>query len=280
MLADVVPLLCCPVCRAALSRDERILRCGAGHRYDIARQGYVTLLAGRAPVGDTAAMVTARHAFLSTGHYDWLADLVASHAAEAMASGGPGAAVVDAGAGTGHYLARVLDRVPAAGIALDSSGYALRRAVRAHPRIGAVRADLWRPLPLADRTADLVLNVFAPRNGAEFRRILRPGGRLLTVTPTPRHLTELVDRLGLLSVDAAKQSRLADALGDQFTAARTEEREVTMSLDHAAVTALVGMGPSAWHADPDDLDSRIASLPPTMSVTASCSVTLWRPRPL
>jgi 23S rRNA (guanine745-N1)-methyltransferase len=51
-------------------------------------------------------------------------------------------------------------------------------------------------LPLADACADLMLDIFAPRNGAEFHRVLRPGGALLVVTPHPDHLAELVGPLG------------------------------------------------------------------------------------
>ena len=43
--------------------------------------------------------------------------------------------------------------------------------------------DVFRPFPLADGVADVVLDVFAPRNPAEFHRVLRPTGRLIVVRP-------------------------------------------------------------------------------------------------
>ncbi len=269
---EVVRLLRCPICAASLHRDGGTLRCAAGHAYDLARHGYVSLLAGRAPAGDTAAMVADRETFLAAGHYDWLRDLLADRAAGLTAPG----CVVDAGAGTGFYLAAVLERIPGSGLALDCSAYALRRAARAHPRIGAVRADLWRPLPVADGVARLVLNVFAPRNGTEFCRILAPGGTLVTVTPGPAHLTELVERLGLLRVDAQKQRRLADALPG-WRQVTTSRHTATLTLDHEGVAALAGMGPSAWHSDPERLAAGIAALPPETTVTAECDLTEWRP---
>ena len=65
--------------------------------------------------------------------------------------GVPDGCVLDLGAGTGWYLARVLDRLPGrSGLALDLSRHALRRAARAHARIGAVAADAWGPLPVRD----------------------------------------------------------------------------------------------------------------------------------
>src|SRR5690606_40845408 len=215
-LLDVVHLLRCPVCGRQLAARGRSLRCGGGHSFDIARHGYVTLLRGRGRgkglPGDSSTMVAAREAFLAAGHYRWLAEAVAARAG--------GDVVVDAGAGTGYYLAAVLERTPGLGIAIDSSAYALRRAARAHPAIGAVRADLWRDLPLGDGVADVVLNVFAPRHAAEFARVHRRGGRLVTVTPEPRHLVELVSRLDLLSVDAEQERRLAESPGRRVTVAR------------------------------------------------------------
>lgn len=59
-----MPELTCPVCGGVLHREERSLRCGAGHCYDIARQGYVNLLRSNQSKskrhGDDKRMVAAR----------------------------------------------------------------------------------------------------------------------------------------------------------------------------------------------------------------------------
>ncbi|GAA3515531.1 putative RNA methyltransferase [Actinocatenispora rupis] len=273
MLADALPYLCCPICAADLTLSDRSLRCPAGHSFDVARQGYVTLLTGFAGpgTGDSAAMVAARAEFLAAGHYS---PVVAALAA--AADPGPGA-VLDLGAGTGHYLAGVLDALPhRVGLALDLSRYALRRAARAHPRIAAVGADTWRPLPVRTGSVGLVLNVFAPRNAAEIHRVLAADGQLLVVTPTPDHLRELVDALGLVGVDADKPRRLADGLAG-FEPGAARRVEFTMRLGHAAAATVVGMGPSARHLSADALADRIAALPDPVEVTASVTVAAYRP---
>jgi 23S rRNA (guanine745-N1)-methyltransferase len=273
VLQDVVEYLACPHCGQplALTGGGGPLHCPARHTFDVARQGYASLLPGDAHTGtgDTAAMVAARAAFLGAGHYAPIAAALARAAPDGSTS------VVDLGAGTGYYLGAVLDARPQAhGLALDLSKFALRRAARAHPRAGAVVCDAWRPLPLRDAVASVVLNVFAPRNGPEIRRVLRPGGTLLVVSPTDRHLTELVGDLGLLGVDARKQERLAATLGPYLEFQGSSEHGFPMALDHDAVRTVVGMGPSAWHTDPAELDRRIAALPAPVPVTAS--VTLSR----
>lgn len=264
MIDGALPYLRCPVCRQELTRAGRTLRCPAGHSFDLAKQGYADLSGGRMPhVGDTAEMVADREEFLAAGHYDFIAGALATD----------GGLVVDAGVGTGHYLGHVLAKDPGAiGLGLDVSKPALRRAGRAHPRAAAALADLWQRLPLADASAGLVLDVFAPRNGPEFHRVLRPGGALLVVTPAADHLRELIDAYGLIGVDPDKAGRVADSLGGHFTAERVVTCRRTLHLGGGELRTLVGMTPSARHTDPGDLpaDDRVA-------VTAAVDVTTYRP---
>jgi 23S rRNA (guanine745-N1)-methyltransferase len=290
MLDDVIGWLACPQCGAALARAGSVLNCAGGHAFDIARQGYVSLLppGGRAAAGDSAAMVQARVDFLTAGHYDGLAGEIARAAAGAVtaadAAGGVAAGcvaagcVVDVGAGPGYYLAAALDQLPGrAGLALDASKFALRRAAHAHGRIGAVRADAWRRLPVADRAAAVVLNVFAPRNGAELRRILDPSGRLIVVTPNREHLSELVGPLELLVVDPRKDERLAGTLSPYFEPAERRQYGAALHLERRDIAAAVAMGPTARHADPGTLADRIRRLPGSMPVTVSVTLSTFRP---
>jgi 23S rRNA (guanine745-N1)-methyltransferase len=166
--------------------------------------------------------------------------------------------IVDAGAGTGHYLATALNAVSdGIGMAFDVSKHAVRRAARVHPRVGAFVADVWRPLPIRDGVADVVIDVFAPRNGPEFRRILRPDGVVVVVTPARTHLSPLVQELGLLSVDEEKERRVARSL-EGFAETGRRSIEFDMELGTGEIAQVVGMGPSAWHTDAGDLDKRIA----------------------
>jgi 23S rRNA (guanine745-N1)-methyltransferase len=270
----------CPNCAAPLSLAGRVLRCARGHAFDVARQGYVALAPprrGLAP-GDSPEMVAAREAFLARGHPRVSAEArAAATPAGLIASAGGAPLALDLGAGTGYYLAALLnDRPGWQGIALDASRPALRRAVRAHPQIAAVACDVWQELPVQDACADLLLNVFAPRNGPEIARVLTPGGALVVVTPTQSHLREIVDALGLLDVDADKQGRLHAALAPRLQSERRRELEFTMTLDHEQLRALVAMGPSARHLQPRQVAERLARLPQSMRVGASLLIETFR----
>ena len=267
-------LLACPVCGAALAElpDGAGLRCSEGHAFDRARQGHVTLLppGHRPPSGDSAAMVADRVAFLDAGHYAGITATLDD------AVGDP-ATLLDLGGGTGHHLAGLLDRRPdAVGLVLDSSPYAARRAARAHPRAVAVVADSWARLPVRDGVVDAVLVVFAPRNGPEIARVIRPEGRLVVVTPAPDHLAELVGPLGLLRVDPDKATRLAASLEPDLAPVGSGSHREELALTRAAAATLVGMGPHARHTSPAAIAAGLARMPEPIAVTVSVDVSSYR----
>ncbi|MFD5174558.1 putative RNA methyltransferase [Nocardia sp. NPDC058379] len=276
-LTEVAALLACPECGDQLRPRDRALRCGTGHSFDIARQGYVGLLTGASTkmTGDTADMLDARAAFQGAGHFAPIA-AAAAHACTAGIDRAPEAAVIlEVGAGTGYYLAAALAAEPTFfGIALDVAKPAARRAARAHPRMASVLADAWRGLPIRDHSLTGVLSVFAPRNPTEVARVLAPGGRFVVVTPTADHLNELVGPLDMVRVDPDKERRLAESLSGLFDRIAHTRVEFPMKLTRRDVTDVIAMGPSAFHGTPAD-DPRIAALPDTTEVTASVTVSTY-----
>lgn len=272
MLADVLPYLACPHCQTDLALAGSAVRCASGHEFDVARQGYVNLLPGKASVGgDSAEMVAARAAFLAAGHYAPITRAIVAAAAETDGC------VADLGAGTGHHLAAVLDADSSrVGLALEISKPALRRAARAHVRVGAAGCDAWGTLPVRTAAISVALNVFAPRNPVELGRILTPDGVLVVVTPTTDHLAGLVADLGLLTVAPEKTQRVTGALAPAFRPSTQHTCEFELALSRRDVQSLVGMGPSAWHIGSEVLGERVAALPEPVRTTASVVVTAFR----
>lgn len=279
MLSHIIDVLADPVDGTALSGadDYSRLVSESGHSFDVAKQGYVTLApgAGLKHKGDDAEMVTAREAYLSKGHFAPFVEAVTGAVQNALdstvsADDVPEPALLEVGAGTGYYLSHTLDSIEGArGVGLDISPHAARHLAKCHPRVGAVIADVWERLPLRDESINAISVVFAPRNPAEFQRVLAPGGQVIVLTPQAGHLDELRDPLGILGVEEGKVERMYDqAAGHLEQAADPVNLAFAIQLDKESIAAQVAMSPSARHISPEELADRMAALPQMMSVTA------------
>ena len=77
---------------------------------------------------------------------------------------------------------------------MDISKFSLRIAARREKSVEFAVASSYH-LPVADGTADVLLNCFSPLALEEFRRVLKPGGHFLYVVPGRDHLWELKEVL-------------------------------------------------------------------------------------
>ena len=135
-------------------------------------------------------------------------------------------------------------------------------------------ADAWARLPLRDDSIDAITVIFAPRNAAEFARVLKPGGQVIVLTADTGHLAELREPLGIIDVEKGKVERMIEqASGHLRPVTEPQLVEFSMTLDQPSIAAQIGMSPSARHIHPDLLAQRIAALPMHMTVTARAKVT-------
>ncbi|MCU1435413.1 MAG: SAM-dependent methyltransferase [Pseudarthrobacter sp.] len=288
MPSSTPPPLRCPLCGGRLKvpnpgeAGRRALVCEAGHSFDAAKQGYFNLLVGKGTVfeADSAEMVAARFTFLDAGHYRPLAEAV-SDAVLAMVRPGTPFTVLDSGTGTGHYLRAVLDDVSrisddVTAIGLDISKFALRRAARLNPEAINLACDVWQPLPVADAAVDVVTVIFAPRNAAGFARVLRPGGRLVVVTPRPGHLAALAGQTGMLAIENEKDARLAESLAGHFVPESTRDVDIRMMLTPAEMADLAYMGPAGHHLDRAAIAAKLTGREPVSAVDALFRISVFR----
>lgn len=182
--------LICPICTLPLTREGRTYGCGRGHRFDMARQGYVNLL----PVqqkrslhpGDTREQVLSRRAFLEGGSYEPIVEAVKSAALDHGASG----PVLDVGCGEGYYAVRVAQALNGSLTGLDISKEAVRCAA------GKYKGPNWicgtaAHLPVADDSVGLLMSMFALTIPGEFARVLKQDGLFIQVLAAQDHLMGL-----------------------------------------------------------------------------------------
>ena len=268
----------CPTCTEPLMpAAATVLGCVNGHRFDVNKRGYVTLLGSRSRVvGDTPSMLDARARVLEQGTYTPIVEEVSA----LLELRHEEHRILDAGAGTGYYLQSVLAVRPTArGLALDLSPAAVARAVKAASTIDGLVADTWQPLPIRDGIADVILNIFAPRNLSEFHRILAPNGTLVVVVPRAEHLHELRENGRMLDVPADKAPTLIETARDQFTLVASTSVVLDIAYDEVLADSLVAMGPSAHHT-PESVHEQVGPLevPAHASVTAAVDVLAFAAR--
>jgi 23S rRNA (guanine745-N1)-methyltransferase len=189
----VLAPLACTVrgCGRPLTPADRRLSCAAGHSFDLARAGYVSLLQPqdrRSPSpGDTKEAVAARARLLEAG--------VGREAVETIAARAPvvGGTLVtaDLGCGSGELLGALAASRDVCGVGIDLSTAAAAAAARRFPSQTWVVANVDRGVPLLDGSVHLVTSLNGRRNVDECARVLMPGGTLIVALPAPDDLIEL-----------------------------------------------------------------------------------------
>ena len=261
----------CPHCKAPLEQSGGSLFCTGARRhcFDVAASGYVNLaLPGASKGGDDTALIAARRAFLRAGYYRPVAEKLLSLVREYA----PGDAVLDAGCGEGYYscfLAEAGFRV--FGIDLSKKGItaAAKSAARAGLSAGFAVAGIFE-LPIADNSVDAVVSLFAPVAGAEFCRVLRPGGTLIMAGAGARHLLALKK---VLYDDVYENEPRADE-PTELTPVHRESLSFDMELSDRVAQDLFAMTPY-YYRTPRAGRERLAALQ-SLSCGAEVDFSVYR----
>lgn len=262
--------LICPVCGKALCEEPVRYLCGSGHSFDRAKSGYVNLLQRQRSRqrGDDAAMARSRQTFLNAGYYQPLLDRLLAIVEQRKPQ-----QILDIGCGEGWYSCAVLSHlrnigIPAALCGIDISPEILRFAANRARQQGSADAVKWAVasvsrLPVGTHTCDCILNLFAPCEPKEFRRVLDPDGVLLRVIPMERHLWELKAVL----YEQPYENRPVVAAPEGFSLCATETLDFAITVPAEHLKALFAMTPYVHKTSPADIAKldRLDALTTTVS---------------
>jgi len=221
--------------------------CDTGHRFDVAREGYVNLLPvqqknSRQP-GDDKAMLQARRQILGAGFYEPLLHAI-QHQLQQLPQLEQATRGLDIGCGEGYYTGQLPQQIgdsSCAWFGCDIAKHGIKMAAKRYPQVQWAVASSYK-LPYQDASFDWITRIYAPSTDAELLRCLKPNGRVLTVTPAPRHLWELKQ---LIYREAREHSAAIIPIAGLTHQARERismEQEITAEY----LPSLLQMTPLAW----------------------------------
>ncbi|MBR5684347.1 MAG: methyltransferase domain-containing protein [Ruminococcus sp.] len=185
----------CPVCGEKLELSDNSYICPKRHSFDKAKSGYVNLLlskhVGKAVHGDNRFMIQARRSFLNKGYYEPLSTALC----EAVCTHINGRSILDAGCGEGYYTAAIIEQLRQHNIAAEVYGIDISKAAVEYSAKRCKEAEMAVAsvfhIPVADKSCDMLVTLFAPYCGEEFLRVLRDDGIMIMAIPSADHLWEL-----------------------------------------------------------------------------------------
>lgn len=185
-------VLSCPVCKAALMKNENSFVCCNNHCFDISKEGYVNLLTGSYKqgdlIGDNKEMALSRREFLEKGYFSSLAKAVSELFREQTHREKP--RVLDICCGEGYYSQHLKEQNNCELFGFDLSKSMVRLAAKRRLNATFFVANLSH-IPVFDASIDFAFHLFAPFHKEEFARILCNDGTLITAVPGERHLWKL-----------------------------------------------------------------------------------------
>lgn len=289
---NVLDILRCPLCGDSFRRENASLRCGKGHCFDLAKEGYVNLLppgkAKNAKTGDERDMLRARRDFLSSGYYAPISDTMASLLASHLPQGN--IVLCDSGCGEGWHTLRysrgVFDSTgrDVLTVGFDASKYGAACGMKSARRDGfgcTMEGDgplqaFFFPgnlfsLPLADHSVSAVISMFAPVAAEENLRVLQSGGILLTASSGVEHLREMRE---LLYTDVRYVEK--EPAFDGFVLADTTKVQYQVTLPDTKTIGDLFMMTPFYYKTTEEGRNRLFSRE-TLTVTVETNLRVYQP---
>ncbi|PKG39256.1 23S rRNA (guanine(745)-N(1))-methyltransferase [Psychromonas sp. Urea-02u-13] len=249
----------CPLCQSAFSQTNNTQICENNHHFDIAKEGYLNLLPVNAKnsknPGDNKEMMMARRTFLNSGGYLPLAERLTTLVQQLLADKDQ-ATLLDLGCGEGYYTDFLASHLPESTIinALDISKVAVRYAAKRYKAINFCVASAY-DVPLENDSLDALIRIYAPSLDSELQRLIKQDGYLITVTPAPRHLFELREKI-YEQVNAHLSENEAPA---GFTKVEQINLNYPLNISDAQILKdLIQMTPFAWKFNDEKMQALLA----------------------
>ena len=236
-------IFACPICAQAVQiEDNGKVVCPSNHSFDVAKQGYINFMTKPVQSMYSKALFEARHNIISSGLYDQLQERLAELAV--------GTYFLDTGCGEGSHLARIVAKCPeATGVGIDIAKEGIIAAAKFHTGCIWCVGDLAKS-PYNENSFDTIFNILSPANYDEFKRLLKPDGKVIKVVPQEGYLKELRQQA---FADSEKErysnEQTVERFKESFAQVTVERITYTMPLAKELVPKLIEMTPMGWHIE-------------------------------
>lgn len=230
----------CPMCHQPFENKKKSLICSHNHRFDLSKKGTFYFLKHQIQTDYNQSMFQHRRNLITNGVYQPLLERLAPYC--------DGQRILDVGCGEGSFLDQLRQQtniLPSVGFDISKEGIYL--ASDYVEDLFWCVADLTN-LPFQDESFTTVLNIFSPSNYQEFKRVLKPGGKVVKIVPGSEYLKEL--RQAFYPEDENKQhysnDLVIDKFQENFTKVVTEKVKYTFAIPENCRLSLLEMSPLEW----------------------------------
>lgn len=242
----------CPVCRSEMKIDDNgTLRCLNHHSFDIAKQGYVNFLTKPVHSMYNKDLFESRNEIINSGLYNPVHEKIAGLLASNMNY------ILDTGCGEGTHLVKITEKlefdIVSVGIDISKEGI-ITAAKHYDQKIWCV-GDLANS-PFQEESFDCILNFLSPANYDEFKRLLKPKGKVIKVVPQEGYLQELRKQAFAQSEkEKYSNEQTVNRFKDYFLKVEVHRITYTKQMAQTLVPKLLEMTPLGWHVtNGKDLD--------------------------
>lgn len=243
-----IDVFSCPHCQSDMAlKENKTLVCHNNHSFDLAKQGYMNMLTHQVNSMYDQSLFEARKKVIDAMLYEQMYEEILRHLPTEKAS----INVLDTGCGEGTHLQKLKDfytgEMAAAGIDIAKEG--ILAAAKNYSEIMWIVGDLAKS-PFASNSFDVILNILSPANYDEFKRLLKPNGKVIKIVPQSGYLKELREQFYAQSEkEAYSNDKTVTRFKESFPHVDTFRVTATKKISTELVPLLAHMTPMGWHQE-------------------------------
>lgn len=255
LVQDYAEVFICPVCGDTVEVVElKSVVCPKRHTFDFAKQGYINISTRSMKVNYDKELFAARENIIMKHKlYDPLHTRLLE-VIKVEAANNPRSLLLDAGAGEGSHLAKILDQMETVtGIGIDISKEGIRLAASKSKKAMWLVGDLAN-IPVKDQSLHTIINILSPANYQEFKRVLIENGLMIKVVPGANYLIELRDTILEEQKRFFTNEETISLFKQHYSDVQIEELTYTKELNQEELRDLIKMSPLSWNAEQESIN--------------------------